>query len=302
MWSTGIGVKITLRNILAFLTLLMVSHISYSAELFGTVDSLSGSAFVLDQHGKSTAVSIGMKIYEGQTINSGPDGEVHLVSEDGGIIALRPDSVFRVDEYKAEGSSADKIFMTLLSGAMRSITGWIGKHDTSAYRVTTPNATIGIRGTDHEITVIDKGSGDEPGTYDTVNEGATILKTPQGEADVSPGKFAFAPKGRAVAPIFLTRQPRFWAKRKLKIEGRIQPRKEFLRGRLEQMREDRIRHPRSMRGEHSRQLAQQRVNKGRVQERNPEMSQHKEFHRNRVERARQYRMELDSSRGGRRAN
>lgn len=287
-----------MSNILVFLTLLMVSHVSYSAELFGTVDSLSGSAFVLDQHGKSTAVSVGMKIYEGQTINSGPDGEVHLVSEDGGIIALRPDSVFRVDEYRADGSSADKIFMSLLSGAMRSITGWIGKHDSSAYRVTTPNATIGIRGTDHEITVIDKGGGDEPGTYDTVNEGATILKTPQGEAEVSPGKFAFAPKERAVAPIFLTRQPRFWARRKLKIERRIQPRKESLRGRLEQMREDRIRHPRSMRGEHLRQLAQQRVNKGRVQERNPEMSQHKEFHGNGVQQARHYRMGVDGSRNG----
>ena len=276
----------------------MVCHATYSAELFGTVDSLSGRAFVLDQYGKSTAVSVGMKIYEGQTINSGPDGEVHLVSEDGGIIALRPDSAFRVDEYKAEGSSADKIFVTLLSGAMRSITGWIGKHDSSAYQVTTPNATIGIRGTDHEITVIDKGDGDEPGTYDTVHEGATILKTPQGEADVSPGKFAFAPKGRAVAPIFLARQPRFLARRKLKIEGRVQQRKEYLRSRLEPMREDRIKHPRSMRGEHLRQLAQQRVNKGQVQERNPEMGKYREFHKNGMGQDRQHRMELDRSRKG----
>ncbi|HMC13003.1 MAG TPA: FecR domain-containing protein, partial [Gallionellaceae bacterium] len=166
-----------------------------------------------DQDGKSTAVSVGQKIYEGQTINSGPESEVHIVTEDGGIIAIRPDTVFRVDEYKAEGSSSDKIFMSLLTGAVRSITGWIGKHDTSAYRLTAPGVTLGIRGTDHEVTVIDKGDGDEPGTYDTVNEGATVLKTPHGEAEVSPGKFAFAPKGRAVAPLFLAQQPRFWARR-----------------------------------------------------------------------------------------
>src|SRR5271169_1317226 len=222
---------------------------AYSAELFGTVDALSGSASVSDQSGKITPISAGLKIYAGQTINSGPDGEVHLITEDGGIIALRPDTVFRVDEYKAEGGSADKIYMSLLSGAVRSITGWIGKHDTSAYRMNAPGVTLGIGGTDHEVTVIYKGDGDEPGTYDTVNEGATVLKTPHGEAEVSPGKFAFAPKGRAVAPLFLAQQPRFWARRRLKIEDRIQQRKEFLRGRFEQMREERIKHLQQVRGE-----------------------------------------------------
>lgn len=269
-----------LRSILAILALLMASYPAYTAELFGAVDSLSGSASVSDQFGKSTPLHVGLKIYEGQTINSGHDGEVHLVTEDGGIIALRPDTVFRVDQYQAEGGSADKIFMSLLSGAMRSITGWIGKHNSSAYRVTTPGATIGIRGTDHEVTVIDKGDGDEPGTYDTVNEGATILKTLQGEARVSPGKFAFAPKGRAIAPLFLTQRPHFWAHRRLKIEARIQQRKEFFRGRLEHMREDRIRHQRTIRGSRSKQGGQQRRNDLREKERNLKMRRHNRLREN----------------------
>jgi len=164
-----------------------------------------------------------------------------ILTVDGGIVALRPDTVFRVDQYRAQGDDADKMFMSLLKGAMRSITGWIGKHNNAAYLVTTPTATIGIRGTDHETVVIEPGGADEPGTYDTVNEGSTVLKTAQGEAEVTPGKFAFAPKGRAVAPFFLAQRPHFFALRKLKIEQRIARRKEFLRGRLEQMREQRIR-------------------------------------------------------------
>jgi hypothetical protein len=92
-----------LRNLLAFLAALMVCHAANSAELFGTADAISGSAYVADQSGKSASVSVGLKIYEGQTINSGQDGEVHVVTEDGGIIAVRPYTVFRVDEYKAEG-------------------------------------------------------------------------------------------------------------------------------------------------------------------------------------------------------
>lgn len=229
-----------LRYLLAFLAALLVCQITCAEELFGTIDAISGNASVTDKSGVSSDISKGQKIYQGQTINTSPESETHLVTVDGGIIALRPDTAFRVDEYKAEGDSNDKIYMSLLKGAMRSITGWIGKYNPLAYRITTASATIGIRGTDHETTVIDNADGDEPGTYDKVNEGATSLKTPKGETEVSPGKFAFASKGGAVAPVILTKQPSFWAKRKLKIENRIQKRKEFLRDHMEERRNKRI--------------------------------------------------------------
>ncbi|MGA7593800.1 MAG: FecR domain-containing protein [Gallionella sp.] len=244
-----------LKQLITLLILLSVCRIAYAAALFGTVDDLSGSASVSGQSGVPVPVAVGQKIYEQQTITSGADGEVHIVTEDGGIIAIRPNTVFRVDQYKAEGDSLDRIFMSLLKGSVRSITGWIGKHDFSAYRMTTPTATIGIRGTDHETTVIDRGDGDQPGTYDTVNTGSTVLKTSRGEVDVTPGKFAFTPRDRAAAPSFLAHRPRFLAFRKLRIEQRIVKRKEFLHGRLEQMRKQRIRQFRQMRGRRAGQSA-----------------------------------------------
>ncbi|MGB9092743.1 MAG: FecR family protein [Gallionella sp.] len=247
-----------LKQLINLLILLSVCRIAYAAALFGTVDDLSGSASVSGQSGVQVAVAVGQKIYEQQTITSGADGEVHIVTEDGGIIAIRPNTVFRVDQYKAEGSSLDRIFMSLLKGSVRSITGWIGKHDHSDYRITTPTATIGIRGTDHETTVIVNGDGDPPGTYDTVNTGSTVLKTSRGEVDVTPGKFAFTPRDRAAAPYFLAHRPRFLAFRTLRIEQRILKRKEYLRGRLEQMREQRIRQFRQMRGRRAGQTAERR--------------------------------------------
>ncbi len=238
-----------MRKLILFGVLLLCFHAAGAAEVFGTVDALSGSASVTGQDGQSSAISVGMKIYEGDTLTSAQDGEVHIVTEDGGFIALRPDTVFRIDQYKAEGGDDDKTFMSLLKGAVRSITGWIGKRDNEAYRLTTPTATVGIRGTDHEVTVVDKGDGDEPGTYETVNEGSTVLKTPQGEIVSTPGKFAFAPRGRAVAPVFLARQPRFLAARSLRIEGRVLQRREYLRGHLQQMREERIQYIQQQRGQ-----------------------------------------------------
>jgi hypothetical protein len=241
-----------MRNILALLVVLLLSlgNAAHAAELFATVESLSGSASVSGPAAQPTGISVGQKIYEKQTISTAADGEVHLATVDGGIVAIRQNTEFRVDEYKADGGSGDKIFMSLVRGAIRSITGWIGKHNAPGYRITTPTATIGIRGTDHETTVIEGADGDEPGTYDMVNEGITVLKTQYGESEVTPEKFAFAPKYRAIAPLLLVQKPGFWAKRKLKIEERIEKRKESLRDHIEQIREERIKHLKEIRSEH----------------------------------------------------
>ena len=225
-----------------------------------------GTASMSDTSGVDGRVYVGQQIFSGQTLNTLEDGEVHVVTVDGGFIALRPNTVFRVDEYKANGDSSDKIFMSLFKGALRSITGWIGKHNMSAYRITTPNATLGIRGTDHETTVIEKADGDEPGTYDTVNEGETVLKTAHGEVGVGPGKFAFAPKNGAVAPHFLEKHPNFLAKRKLKIEERVQQRKDFFRSRMEKMRNARIGRVKEIQGAKRKKAREQQ---GRAHEQKP---------------------------------
>lgn len=240
-----------MRNIFILLALLFSGNAAEAAELFATVESLAGSASVSDPSGQPTGIFVGQKIYEKQTVATAADGEVHLATVDGGIVALRQNTVFKVDEYRAEGSSADRVFMSLFRGAIRSITGWIGKYNAPGYRITTPTATIGIRGTDHETTVIEEADGDEPGTYDMVNEGVTVLKTQYGESEVTPEKFAFAPRYRAVAPFLLVKKPVFWEKRKLRIEERIQQRKEALRGHIEQIREERIQHLKKIHSERS---------------------------------------------------
>jgi hypothetical protein len=240
-----------LRVLIALFITTLTCNISYSAELFASVDAFHGRATVTDESGQSMDVSLGRKINEGQTIRTASDGEVHLVTQDGGLIALRPNTEFRVDEYKAEGGSDDRIFMTLLKGTLRSITGWVGKHNPSGYSLRTYNSTIGIRGTDHETTVIVQEGGDKPGTYDMVIEGATVLKTANGATNITPGSFAFAPQGKTEAPYLLTKVPKYWTTRNLKIEDRIQQRKEFLRDHLERMREDHISHNRSGNAAHS---------------------------------------------------
>lgn len=89
-----------MKTLCGLLLMLVVHACTQAAELFGSVDALSGTAFIADQAGVTQSVQPGQPIYQGQTISSGPDGEVHIVTVDGGIVALRPDTVFRVDQYR----------------------------------------------------------------------------------------------------------------------------------------------------------------------------------------------------------
>ena len=108
----------------------------------------------------------GDKIREGQTINVGANSYASLKFADGGRVLLRPGTEFTVESYKYEApppvavapgagatpaSAAGTAFFRLVRGGFRAISGLIGKGDQQAYKVTTPVATIGIRGTDYEV-------------------------------------------------------------------------------------------------------------------------------------------------------
>ena len=229
---------------IVLLSFLMFQTVS-ATELFGTVDAVSGEATVTDTTGTNQRITSGLKIFTGQSIQTAADGEVQIVTEDSGLLALRPNSSFRIDRYQAKGETSDEIVFSLFKGALRSITGWIAKRNTSAYQLNTPTATIGVRGTDHETTVIETAmENDQPGTFDTVNEGVTVLRTERGEIEVHDGEYAFAPRDQSVAPRLLAQRPGFLKHRALRIEGRIQQRKEYLRQhiqhRLEQKTEIKI--------------------------------------------------------------
>lgn len=208
--------------------------------LFGKVDDMTGNASVTRTNGTSFSLSTGSQIYANDTISTGPDSEVQIVTEDGAFLAVRPNSAIHIDAYQAEGRPDDRSFLSLLKGGLRAITGWIGATHHSATRITTPAATIGIRGTDHDVTQVAQGAKDPAGTYDMVNDGSTLIQSAQGSLINVPGGFVFVPASGG-PPISLKHPPNFMQARHLQLENRIARRKAYLRAHLEQMREDRIR-------------------------------------------------------------
>ncbi len=173
----------------------------------GTVSLIEGDVRVLDRVRKGRRPAVGDPVYEGESIVTGADGEVHLDMQDGGYIGVRPATKMQIAEFKAEGGADDGFLLNLLEGSFRAVTGWITRGNRRA-EVTTPTATIGIRGTDYEPLVIPEGSkAGEAGTYNRVNIGETELRTAQGSVLVKPNQAGFVPRRGAVAPRVLARVP-----------------------------------------------------------------------------------------------
>jgi FecR protein len=169
-----------------------------TATAIGTVDLLSGTVTITTLQGTPRNITAGMALEVGDTIKTEDESEAHATMLDGAFLAVRANSSIKITGYAANGNSKDTSLLNLLKGSLRTVTGWIGKTRPGAYRVLTPTATIGVRGTDHEVIYLSEEDAQTPaeaGTHSVVFEGGTTLETPQGQVDVAVGQAAFvAPK------------------------------------------------------------------------------------------------------------
>lgn len=201
-----------LRRIFAFV-LLWVLHLSAFAAI-GTIDSLEGDVRVVSATAERAAQA-GAEINEGDTIRTGANAWALLAMSDGASLTLRPNSQLRLETYRydPDGDVAqNSSLLALAKGALRSITGYIGRTNRAGYRIQTPTATIGIRGTDHEPAYYPPGANADrdPGTYDKVNDGESFIRNPKGEVSVKPGQYAFVHHNARFAPQLLKRPPAFY--------------------------------------------------------------------------------------------
>lgn len=120
------------------------------AETAGHVRFVFGPVTVTSSGGQTRTLHRGDDIASGDRISTN-SGRVQLYFSDGGFVQLFPKTEFSVDQYvyanrKPQDTS---LLFSLLRGGMRTITGVIGHINKASYRVNTPVATIGIRGTEY---------------------------------------------------------------------------------------------------------------------------------------------------------
>ncbi len=160
-----------------------------------------GTAYKVTTEGQRLQLSKGMTTSVGDTISTSVNGRVQLRMRDGGLIALKPNTDFFIEaftyvpqsEESATQSAQNKSFFALLKGGFRSITGAVGKTDKSGYRVRTPVATIGIRGTDYTAVFCAKDcdNGVNAGLTVSVLSGGVTVGNDVGSLDVDAGEAGF---------------------------------------------------------------------------------------------------------------
>jgi FecR protein len=218
---------------------------------------IEGDVSIIGTNNQKRPAKLGDTVFEGDNLVTGKDGELHMDMEDSGYIAVRPNTKMNIVKYQAKGDDGDTSVIGLSQGSFRSVSGWIGKFNQPKYVVRTPNATINIRGTDHESLVILKGTANAEGaagTYDKVNLGGSTIKTAKGNVNINPSQAGFVGND-AKAPRVMAEVPKFF--RATRNEKLIEGKHAAVQQRITERRDAR-RQEMKIRAENAAALNQQR--------------------------------------------
>ena len=155
-------------------------QIAQAAEAIGQVQDLSGQVTVVRADGTREQLAAGDAVFQGDVVETAAGGAVNLLFVDETTFALGADARLALDEMvfnpaTQTGSSS----FSVLKGVFVFVSGQIAQTDNTQMTVTTPVATIGIRGTtvagdvrpageESTFTVID-------GEIAVVTQGGTVL-------------------------------------------------------------------------------------------------------------------------------
>lgn len=142
-----------------------------ASEPVGQVSLAIGDAWVVHGDGSRQALKRGASIQVGDRIETSANGHVHVRFVDNGAVSVRPDSVLEVQSYRyvAQQPLLNEVRLRVEQGTSRSISGAATEADKNRFRLNTPIAAIGVRGTDFIVQT------DRSGVRATVSDGAIVV-------------------------------------------------------------------------------------------------------------------------------
>lgn len=166
------SIAAALRGALAACALACLASAAMAGDVVvGQVSLVIGEARVLHRDGTSVLVRQGADIAVGDRIETAGNGHVHVRFVDNAMVSVRPESVLEVQAYHYDASNpqANEVRLKVAQGIGRSISGAATEVDKSRFRLNTPIAAIGVRGTDF---IVQAGKDD---VRATVASGAIVL-------------------------------------------------------------------------------------------------------------------------------
>lgn len=162
---------------------------TFAADIAGRVIMARGDVHAVSDNGDTRKLKRRDSIFSHEIIKTGDASRIQIRFIDNALLALKENSELNIKAYVySEANEKDnQVLMELVTGGFRTLTGKIGKGNKEAYKVETPVASIGIRGTLYDVQIsMDK-------IYAGVWKGGIALNTKQGGFDLgSNANFDFA--------------------------------------------------------------------------------------------------------------
>ena len=136
----------------------------------GEVSLVLGRAY-LERDNDRERIEAGSKVHVGDRVSTEVGGHVHVRFFDDALVSVRPSSTLDVVRYDYDAAKPENsaVKFELSEGVARAISGDAAKSARQRFRMNTPIAAIGVRGTDFVV------SANSRSTRALVNEGAIIM-------------------------------------------------------------------------------------------------------------------------------
>ena len=164
-------------TIMVALVVMMFATFTQAQDTAATAISVRGVVTVTDSNGDSRRLRRGDAINSGDSIETANRARVRMSFTDGSTMVLQANTKFEVTEYSFSGSAdgTEKATFKIFEGALEAISGLIGKKNNNAFRLDTPLATIGLRGTTYSVTVYPATGNGQPRVVVSTHDGAVLF-------------------------------------------------------------------------------------------------------------------------------
>lgn len=129
---------------------LALSTVAVAQDSSGMVVASRGEVIALS-NGGARELKQGDFIFVNDEIITSNRSFAVLQFTDGAKVTVRPDSTMIIEQYVYAGNANDESTLNLVEGGLRVITGAMAKSNPENYKVRTPVALMGVRGTEFSI-------------------------------------------------------------------------------------------------------------------------------------------------------
>lgn len=114
----------------------------------GTFKQVQGEAWIGPTDARQ-APTPGDGLREAERVSTGKTGAATITLKDGTVLTLGPNTTVDLNQFQFDATTQKGNFaLDLLQGSIRVVTGLLARINPDLFKISTPTAVVGVRGTD----------------------------------------------------------------------------------------------------------------------------------------------------------